>query len=763
VSFGSGLLLRANAGPRANEGAPERSGNGPVEGNGRELTERRIALPPGRRISSIDWSHTSDRFACTLVGDEGTELWCADVREALLTELVRGLHAVFGAGFGWMPDGRRLLCSLVPRVRAPAPAAPALPSGPNVRETRGTTSPLRTHADLLASPHAEALFAHHATSELALVDGRAITRIGAPGIIVSFDAAPGGELLLVTRVVPPFSYLHGVYGFPQSIEVWTVGGERVHVVADVPTAENVPIEGVRTGPRGVSWSAHDDATLVWVEALDGGDPRRSVPHRDRWVEQARPFGGEPREILRLEHRASHLTWMEDPELVLAREYDRDRRWTRAAIYRRDDAEAPRIVLDDRSQRDHYNDPGSILTRVTARGRRIVRQEGDSIFRAGEGETVDGSRPFLDRQDLVSLRTERVWQSASDAYESFFAFVDGVDDVERAESAETPEAAKTSAAAQNIHPAERGDRRATAFLTRHESPRDPPNLRMRALRSAAFRAVTRFPDPTPELRAIQKELVHYRRDDGVALSGTLYLPADYRAGTRLPLVLWAYPRDFVDADTAGQVRETPNTFTRIGGASHLFFLTQGYAVLDGASMPIIGDAATMNDTFIEQSVSAARAAIARVAELGVCDPERVGVGGHSYGAFMTANLLAHCDLFRAGIARSGAYNRTLTPFGFQAERRSLWEARESYLALSPFLHADKIKAPLLLVHGAEDNNPGTFPLQSERLFHAIKGNGGTARYVELPHESHAYRARESVLHVLHEMFAWFERYVKNAER
>jgi dipeptidyl aminopeptidase/acylaminoacyl peptidase len=597
---------------------------------------------------------------------------------------------------------------------------------------------------LLASPHDEELFAYHAASELALVDSdreaqdtelaasRAHRFIGAPCIVSSFDVAPSGDLVLVTRVTQPFSYLHGVYGFPHSIEVWNLRGERVHVVADVPAADDIPIEGVRLGPRGVAWCPHEDATLVWVEALDGGDPRRSATHRDRWLEHAHPFDREPREIVRLEHRASHLSWMPDPGRVLAREYDRDRRWTRAAIYDRYDVRALRVVLDDRSQRDRYGDPGAIITRSTERGGRVVRQEGAWIFRIGEGESKEGARPFLDRQNLETLAIERVWRCEADAYESFFAFV------------------------------EDEARRVDRFLTRHESPRDPPNLRLRSPAADKFRAITRFEDPAPELRGITKELVHYERDDGVALSGTLYLPAGYARTAPLPLVMWAYPRDFVDADTAGQVLETPNTFTRIAGASHLFFLTQGYAVLDGASMPIIGDPGTMNDTFIEQSVAAARAAIEKLADLGLCDRSRVGIGGHSYGAFMAANLLAHCDLFRAGIARSGAYNRTLTPFGFQAERRSLWEARSSYVELSPLMHADKIKAPLLLIHGADDDNPGTFPLQSERLFHALKGNGGTARYVELPHESHGYRARESVLHVLHEMFEWFDRFVKHAD-
>jgi len=784
ASFGIGLVL-VSIDAVHDEGVRVSANGGGGQIRVASESGRRIALPRDRRISSVIWSHTSERFACALVGEQASELWCADVRTGELVRLASGLHSVFGAGYEWMPDGRRLLCSLVPRGRGPAPSATALPLGPNVQETSGGASPLRTYRDLLATPHDEELFAYHAASELALVDSvgeprdgelamrgqtlvsrdhelatrdagreardtepvahdvglargsteltasRALRFIGAPCIASSFDVAPGGDLVLVTRVTKPFSYLHGVYGFPHSIEVWNLRGERVHVVADVPTADEIPIEGVRLGPRGVSWCPHEDATLVWVEALDGGDPRRSATHRDRWLELAHPFDREPREIVRLEHRASHLSWMPDPARVLAREYDRDRRWTRAAVYDRYDVRAQSLVLDDRSQRDRYRDPGAIITRSTECGGRVVRQEGAWIFRAGEGESKEGARPFLDRQNLETLAIERVWRCEADAYEGFFAFV------------------------------EDEARCVDRFLTRHESPRDPPNLRLRSPAISAFRAITRFDDPAPDLRGITKELVHYERDDGVALSGTLYLPAGYARTAPLPLVMWAYPRDFVDADTAGQVLETPNTFTRISGASHLFFLTQGYAVLDGASMPIIGDPGTMNDTFIEQSVAAARAAIEKLADLGLCDRSRVGIGGHSYGAFMAANLLAHSDLFRAGIARSGAYNRTLTPFGFQAERRSLWEARASYVELSPLMHADKIKAPLLLIHGADDDNPGTFPLQSERLFHALKGNGGTARYVELPHESHGYRARESVLHVLHEMFAWFDRFVKHA--
>jgi dipeptidyl aminopeptidase/acylaminoacyl peptidase len=275
-------------------------------------------------------------------------------------------------------------------------------------------------------------------------------------------------------------------------------------------------------------------------------------------------------------------------------------------------------------------------------------------------------------------------------------------------------------------------------------------------------LTHYKDPAPQLRSIKKELVTYKRPDGVQLSFTLYLPPDYKPGERLPTIVWAYPLEFNDAGTAGQVVGSPNLFTTLNGNSILFMLTQGYAILDNATMPVVGDPETVNNTYIEQIVASAKAAIDKAVDMGVTDRNRVGVGGHSYGAFMTANLLAHSDLFRAGVARSGAYNRTLTPFGFQSERRTLWQAPEMYARVSPFMYADKIKTPLLLIHGEADNNPGTFPVQSERMYQAIKGNGGTVRLVLLPLESHGYVARESVEHVLYEMISWFDRWVKPAK-
>ncbi|MEE8142908.1 MAG: prolyl oligopeptidase family serine peptidase, partial [Planctomycetota bacterium] len=429
--------------------------------------------------------------------------------------------------------------------------------------------------------------------------------------------------------------------------------------------------------------------------------------------------------LRLEHRYSGFQWLEESGQALVAEYDRDRRWVRTWLVD-SSGEKERRLIWDRSVRDRYGDPGSPVRATNAGGFTVIPVHAGSILLSGLGASPQGDRPFLDRLNLQSLKSERLWQCALNSYETVSEVL---------------------------------ARDASRILTRHETATDPPNYFVRTLPAGASRRLTDFQDPAPELQGIRKQLVTYKRDDGVQLSATLYLPPGYQQGKRLPLVVWAYPREFNDPRTAGQVSGSPHRFTRPSGTSHLFLLTEGYAIMDRAAMPVVGDPETVNDTFIEQIVASAKAAIDKAQEMGVADSKRVGVGGHSYGAFMTANLLAHSDLFRAGIARSGAYNRTLTPFGFQSERRTFWEAPMLYYRVSPFMHADKINEPVLLIHGQLDNNSGTFPIQSERLFHAIKGNGGTARLVMLPYESHGYRARESVHHVVAEMMDWFETHVK----
>jgi dipeptidyl aminopeptidase/acylaminoacyl peptidase len=389
---------------------------------------------------------------------------------------------------------------------------------------------------------------------------------------------------------------------------------------------------------------------------------------------------------------------------------------------------PKLIWE-RSIRERYRDPGTPMTRTLPNGKRVLRQQGNSIFLVGAGASQKGEFPFFDRFDLSTLKSERIFQCSEGHYETVVALL--VDDGSR-------------------------------FITRHESPTEPPNYFVRTSNGADKKALTDFPDPAPQLHGITKQLVTYKRADGVQLSFTLYLPANYKEGTRLPTIVWAYPLEFNDADTAGQVSGSQYRFTTIGGISHLFLATQGYAILDNATMPVVGDPETMNNTYVEQVVASAKAAIDKAVAMGVTDPDRVGVGGHSYGAFMTANLLAHSDLFRAGVARSGAYNRTLTPFGFQSERRTIWEAPEMYIKVSPFMFADKIKHPILLIHGMADDNSGTFPIQSERMYQAIKGNGGIVRYVQLPFEAHGYLARESTEHTLWEMVTWFDKWVKNAQ-
>jgi dipeptidyl aminopeptidase/acylaminoacyl peptidase len=692
--------------------------------------ERKIALPAGARLGMPQWSPDGRRFAFTNTTASGIELWVGEAETAAARRLAGlRINAAFGTPFQWLPGSKTLLCQTVPEGRGAPPPAPKVPDGPVVQESTGRPAPVRTFEDLLQNPHDEDLFDYYATSQLVLADiqGERRTPVGKPGIFAAAQPSPDGEHLLVERLHRPYSYLLPAFAFPKEVEVWSRGGKVEHRLASLPLAEHVPIEGVPTGPRGVEWRPTEPATLVWLEALDEGDPKKKVPYRDRVLMLKSPFAGQPVELSRTEHRCTGVTWGETRQVALLNEYDRSRRWRRTFLLNPEQPGAPGPVLWDRSAQDRYRDPGTPAMRPLPNGQRALWMDGTSIFLSGPGASPQGDRPFLDRFDLGTRKRERLFLSEPRSYEMVVALL-----------------------------ADDGSR----VLTRHETADEPPNYFVRSA-GGARQALTHFPDPAPQLRAVKKRLVTYQRADGVPLSFTLYLPPGAEPGKPLPTVFWAYPLEFNDPSTAGQVSGSPNRFTTPAGISHLFFLTQGYAVLDDVAMPVIGDPEKVNDTYVEQIVADAKAAIDKAVEAGVTDRNRVGVGGHSYGAFMTANLLAHSDLFRAGIARSGAYNRTLTPFGFQSERRTLWEAPEMYVKVSPFMVAQKIHSPLLLIHGQADDNPGTFPIQSERLYQAIKGNGGTSRLVMLPFEAHGYQARESVEHTLWEMIAWFDRYVKNA--
>ena len=694
-------------------------------------SEVQIQVPPGAKISALDWSEDGKHFAFLNTTANRVELWVGDAATGKIHN-VKGvqINSVLGNPLTWMPDSRTLLVQLVPPTRSAPPATPLVPPEPNTQESSGRPGPVRTYEDLLKTPHDEDLFEYYATSQLAFVDSLSgkVTPIGQLAIFQDVDPAPDGHHLLVTRAHRPFSYLFPDFAFPKDIEVWDTKGKPVYKLASLPLADQVPIDGVITGPRSPRWRPTEPATLVWVKALDNGDPKKKVPHRDSVLLLKAPFTTQPVEIFKLEQRFSGGIFT-DKGFFLVSDYDRDTRRLRTFLIDPDKPEAAAKLIWSRNQQDRYADPGTPITRAMS-GQRAIMQNGDSIFLAGAGSSPEGDRPFLDRLNLQTLKSERLFRSDANAYETLVALLDD---------------------------------NAKQIVTRRESPTEAPNYYVRAAGdNTQARALTQFSDPTPQLRGITKKLVTYKRADGVQCSLTLYLPPNYKEGTKLPTVVWAYPLEFNDASTAGQITGSTQRATSIVGPSHLFFLLEGYAVLDNATMPVVGTPETVNNTYVEQIVMSAKAAIDKAVELGVTDPDRVGVGGHSYGAFMTANLLAHSDLFRAGIARSGAYNRTLTPFGFQNERRTIWEAPELYLKVSPFMFAQKINEPMLMIHGEADDNTGTFPIQSERMYQAMKGNGATVRLVMLPHEAHGYAGRESIEHVLYEMISWFDKYVKNAQ-
>jgi dipeptidyl aminopeptidase/acylaminoacyl peptidase len=688
-----------------------------------------VTLPPSPRLSWIGFSPDGARFAFTHTRENGIELWMGDSLTGEARAIsTAGLNAVWGDPCEWLADSSAMLCRFVPPSRGAEPAAPQVPDGPNIQENDGRTAPVRTYQDLLASAHDEALFEHYGTSLLAIVEAATGARrpVGPAGLYEIAAMSPNGEYLVVTRLKRPFSRLVPAGDFAKDVEIWNRRGDIVRRVVSLPVADTVPNNGVLPGPRSYTWHATAPATLVWAEALDGGDPRRPAAQRDRLVSLAAPFAGEPAEIVRTEYRFRSIAWT-DTGTALVNEYDRGRRWTRTWVV--DPAGEPR-QLWSLSAEDRYASPGTPIARPAFPHQTRIVQHGEFIYTKGDGASPQGDRPFLARVHLRSGAAERLYQTDTVSYEPVIALL--ADD-------------------------------ASSFVTSRETPTEPPNYFVRQLAvGAAPRALTAFANPAPQLRGVTRELLTYARADGVQLSATLYLPANYRKGERLPLLLWAYPREFSDPKTASQVVGSPNRFTAPGWPTlHLLFLTQGYAVLDNPTMPIVGAGETANDTYVEQLVSSAQAAVDAAVDLGVADRDRVLAGGHSYGAFMTANLLAHSDIFRAGIARSGAYNRSLTPFGFQNESRSFWEATNVYTRMSPFWYAHRIKEPVLLIHGEADDNSGTFPIQTERLYMALKGHGATARYVTLPHEAHRYLARESVLHTIAEMLNWADTHVKNA--
>lgn len=694
-------------------------------------------LPANPRLAYFTWSPDETKVAFTNTTETGVEAWVLDIATLKLKRITEPtLNANIGSPISWLKDSKTMLIKMLPANRAPLiNTAQSLPNGPTVTVSDGSKAQNRTYQDLLKNKNDEANFETLVTSELYKVglDGtKTLWRDAAMHLGAS--VSPDGNYILLSTLSKPFSYLVTYDRFPSTIGIYGIGGTPVAVVAQKPLNEVLPkgFMAVEKGRRSINWRADKPATLYWAEALDGGDPEVKTEYRDEVFEWPAPFTGEARSLAKTINRYAGIIWGNDNIALLS-----DRWWntrnSKSYLFNPSDASQKPEVIFDLNYQDVYSDPGDFDTKRNSYGRYVLNIEGDNAYLVGNGFTAKGQFPFIDKYNLKTKQKTRLYQS--------------------------PYTDKKLTLNSLIDP-EKGD-----VLVLLESKNDYPNYYvMNILRkNSKPQQVTFFENPFQKIAGVSKEVIKYKRADGLELSGTLYLPAGYdkKKKEKLPMFMWAYPAEFKDKNSASQNTSNPNDFTYPNYGSPVYWVTRGYAVLDDAAFPIVGEGKTEpNDTFIEQLVADAKAAIDAVDALGYIDRNRVAVGGHSYGAFMTANLLTHSNLFAAGIARSGAYNRTLTPFGFQSEERNYWDVPAVYNEMSPFMHADKMKTPLLLVHGEADNNPGTFTMQSERYFNALKGFGAPARLVLLPKESHGYAAIENILHLLWEQDQWLEKYVKN---
>ena len=707
-----------------------------IQDLGSGAQKRVKGLPKNGRISNVSWSPNAKHIAVTVTHGAQINLYlvkAASGRASLL--LKTPLNAIYGSPFSWLSDSKNILAKTILSGREEPPRPSLVPQGPVIQENMGKIAPVRTYQDLLSNADDEALFAYYMNAQMVLVNlkGKA-KNIGKPGMIRFAEPSPNGKYILMKTIHRPFSYLVPVYRFPMRVDVLDINGKTISVLRDMPLAESLPkgFGAVLTGPRSFDWRADAGAVIYYVNALDGGDPKAAADFRDEIFTMDAPFNQSAESLMQLDLRYAGIMWGND-HIALAYTREWGTRRTTTWMMNPDKPATPKKIID-RLYEDRYSDPGSPMLHRNKYGRNVLLfgQNGETVFLSGVGSSPDGDRPFVDEFNLMNGQSKRLWRSASPYYERPVTMIDGEKQV---------------------------------VLTSRETTEEPVNYYLRNMADGSVDPVTNFTHPYPQMKGVYKEMITYKRHDGIDLSATLYLPPGRKPGDGpLPLLMWAYPREFKTAKAASQVVGSPHRFVRISPTSPLIMLSYGYAVLSGPTMPVIGEGdKEPNDTYIKQLVSSAQAAADEMVKREITTSDQMAIGGHSYGAFMVANLLAHSDIYQAGVARSGAYNRTLTPFGFQAEERTFWEAPEVYFAMSPFMHTQKVNEPILLIHGEADNNSGTFPVQSKRYYHALKGHGATAKLVMLPHESHGYRARESVMHMLWETANWLDTYVKKGEK
>jgi len=692
-------------------------------------------MPQKPRLANLNWSHDESMVAFTNTVSEGVELWVLDIKSRKAKKLSQAnLNANMRSVMTWFKDDKSLLVKVIPASKKTLiDRENTVPNGPTISVSDGSKAQNRTYQDLLKNKTDEYNFEQLATSELHRIDLNGNSKLWHEAkMFTSVSFSPDGEYVMTNQVQKPFSYLVTYNRFPRQTDIFKSNGKFIKTFHQSPLIEDIPkgFMSVRKGKRDIQWRSDEKSTLYWVEALDEGDAEKTVDFRDELFQVRAPFKQKPQSLLKTKDRYYYVAWG-DKTNAIVQEYWWNSRTMRSSLFNPSDLKQQKRIMVERNYQDIYSDPGNPIRHLNEYGRNVLQIIDNKIYMLGDGYTKEGQFPFVDEFDLTSFETKRIYQSE---------FTDKVESLRGAT-----------------------DLNNGKILVRIESPTEFPNYYIRDINNDKIQQITEFKNPFASLEGVHKEVLKYKREDGLELSATLYLPADYdmKAKKKLPMIVSAYPREFKDKNSAGQSSKNPNEFTYVYWGSMIYWLTQGYAVLDDASFPIVGEGDTEpNDSFRKQLVSNGLAAIDAVDNLGYIDRERVAVTGHSYGAFMVANLLSHSDIFAAGVARSGAYNRTLTPFGFQSEERSYWDAPEIYYQMSPFMHADKMDQPLLLIHGEADNNSGTYPLQSERYFNALKGLGATARLVMLPKESHGYRAKESILHLLWEEHQWFETHVKN---
>ncbi|WP_120230879.1 alpha/beta hydrolase family protein [Chryseobacterium sp. AG363] len=690
-------------------------------------------LPSHSKIAYVSFSPDEKKLAFTNTTAKGVELWIVDMETASAKKITAdNLNANLGMPYIWYNDSQSFLIRTLPQNRAALLNADEdLPTGPIVSTADGKVSQNRTYQDLLKNPQDEKNFETLTASEIYNVDLTGnLKKLKDQDMYTGLSFSPDGNYLLATIIKKPFSYIVPLSRFPSTTVVYDMKGNTVKTVNDVPLNEIMPkgFSSVRTGKREMAWRSDTPATLTYAEALDGGDQFKTAEYRDEIFTWEAPFTAAPKSFFKTKQRYKDVVWTNDHYAIVSEGWY-DTRNTKSYLLDLNSGESK--VFDDRNYQDVYSDPGHFNTTKNQYGRSVVDMKGGKAYLIGDGFTKDGQHPFIDEMDIKSLKKKRLYTS------NLKNAKEGIVDI--------------------LNPS-KGE-----ILTTQQSPSQYPNYFKKNIKSNKAEAVTNFANPFESIKDVYKEVITYKRNDGVTLTGTLYLPANYDRKTKkekLPLLIWAYPREYKDKDTAGQSTQNDNDFTFPTYGSFVYWTAKGYAVLDNAAFPIVGEGKTEpNDTFIPQLVANAAAAIDAVDHLGYIDRKKVAVGGHSYGAFMTANLLTHSNLFACGIARSGAYNRTLTPFGFQSEQRNYWDVPEIYNTMSPFMHADKMKTPLLLIHGDADNNPGTFTLQTERYFQALKNLGAPVKMVLLPKEAHSYQAKENILHVLWEQDQFLEKCLK----